>query len=52
MTDDQKYMVLMGKYKDLRGKDGPGANRYLKAAMALKRRGDLDQYVILGSAYL
>lgn len=52
MDDNQKYMALMGKYKDLRGKDGPGANKYLKAAMALKKKGKVGQEVVLGSAYL
>lgn len=52
MSDDEKYMALMGKYKDLRGKGGPEANKYLKAAMALKKTATISQDVILGSAYL
>lgn len=52
MSDDEKYMALMGKYKDLRGKDGPGANKYLKAAMALKKQGNISPDIVLGSAYL
>lgn len=52
MDDNQKYMALMGKYKDLRGEDGQGANKYLKAAMALKKKGNVSSDIVVGSAYL
>lgn len=52
MSDKEKYMALMGKYKDLRGSKGPEANKYLQAAMALRKKGNVSQDVIVGSAYL
>jgi hypothetical protein len=52
MTDDQKYVALMAKYKEMRGEMGPEANRYLEAAMKLREKGDVSDDAIIGAAYL
>ena len=54
MTDDEKYQTLMTKYKDVR-RDPDKAQesmRLLKAAMAVKSKGNVDPDVALGMAYL
>jgi hypothetical protein len=52
MTDDQKYVALMAKYKELRGELGPEANRYLEAAIKLRDKGEVSEDAIIGGAYL
>jgi hypothetical protein len=52
MTDDQKYVTLMARYKEMRGEMGPEANRYLEAAMKLRERGNVSEDAIIGGAYL
>lgn len=54
MTDDQKYQMLMAKYKDIRRDPDKieESQRLLKAAMALNKKGNLDPDVTLGMAYL
>ena len=52
MTDDQKYVALMAKYKEMRGEMGPEANRYLEAAMKLRDKGGVSDDAIIGGAYL
>lgn len=52
MTDDDKYMVLMDKYKQLRGEKGPEAVKYLEAAMKLRERGNVSDDAVIGAAYL
>jgi hypothetical protein len=52
MTDDQKYIALMAKYKELRGELGPEANRYLEAAMKLRDKGAVSDDAVIGAAYL
>jgi replication-associated recombination protein RarA len=51
-SDDQKYQALMAKYKELRGSQGEGAVKYLKAAMKLRENGNVSDDVVLGMAYL
>lgn len=51
-SDDKKYMALIGKYKTARLSNPKDANKYLKAAMALKKRGNVSEDVVLGSGYL
>ncbi len=50
--DDEKYMTLMGRYKELRGELGPDALPYLMAAQKLAERGNVSEDVIKGMAYL
>jgi hypothetical protein len=50
--DDQKYMALMSRYKQLRGDLGPKALPYLEAAQKLAERGTVSEEVIKGMAYL
>ena len=54
MTDDKKYQTLMAKYKDIRRDPNKiqESQRLLKAAMALKGKGNVDPDVALGMAYL
>jgi hypothetical protein len=52
MTDDQKYVALMARYKEMRGEMGPEANRYLEAAMKLRDKGGVSDDAIIGGAYL
>jgi hypothetical protein len=54
MTDDEKYIKLMAKYKDVRRDPDKQEEsmRLLKAAMAVKAKGDVDPDVMLGMAYL
>ena len=52
MTDEEKYIILMGKYKSSRGKLGPEANKYLLAASKIAKDGKIDHEIVLGSAYL
>ena len=51
MTDNEKYQVLMAKYKEHR-EEGEKANRYLKAAMKLQEKGNVDGDTFIGMAYL
>lgn len=50
--DEKNYQALMGKYKDTRGSRGPEANKYLKAALELKKKGTIRKEVILACSYL
>ena len=50
--DDEKYMLLMSRYKELRGLLGPAALPYLMAAQNLVERGNVSEDVIKGMAYL
>jgi hypothetical protein len=52
MTDDDKYMVLMSKYKEKRLTEDEEANKYLKAAMKLRQSGKVSDDAILGGAYM
>jgi hypothetical protein len=52
MTDDQKYVALMAKYKELRDELGPEANKYLDAAMKLRDKGGVSDDAVIGAAYL
>lgn len=52
MTDDDKYIALMAKYKENRGANGQEAVRYLEAAMKLRERGNVSEDAIIGGAYL
>jgi hypothetical protein len=51
-SDDQKYWALMSKYKESRLTEDEEANRYLKAAMALRRKGNVSDDAVLGGAYM
>lgn len=52
LTDNEKYEMLMAKYKDTRREDGEKANKYLVAAMKLQEKGDVDHDTFIGMAYL
>jgi hypothetical protein len=54
MTDDEKYIKLMAKYKDVRRDPNKQEEsmRLLKAAFAVKAKGSVDPDVALGMAYL
>ena len=52
VSDDEKYMALMGRYKDLRGELGEKALPYLEAAIKLREKGNVSDEVIQGSAML
>jgi hypothetical protein len=54
MTDDEKYIKLMAKYKDVRRdpEKQEESMRLLKAAFAVKAKGGVDQDISLGMAYL
>lgn len=51
-SDDQKYQMLMARYKELRGELGEKANLYLVAAMKLRKNGSVSDDAVLGMAYL
>ena len=50
--DDEKYMALMSRYKELRGELGEKALPYLEAAAKLREKGNVSDEVVKGSAYL
>lgn len=50
--DDNKYVTLMARYKELRGELGVKANPYLEAAMKLRQEGNVSDDAIIGAAYL
>jgi len=54
MTDDEKYIKLMAKYKDVRRDPDKQEEsmRLLKAAFAVKAKGGVDPDVSLGMSYL
>ncbi len=52
MTDDNKYLILMSKYKEKRLTEDEEANKYLKAAMKLRQSGKVSDDAILGAAYM
>ena len=52
VSDDEKYMQLMARYKELRGKLGEEASPYLDAAIKLRERGNVSEDAITGAAYL
>jgi hypothetical protein len=51
-NDDQKYLALMSRYKELRMELGPKALPYLKAAMKLRKEGDVSDDAFIGAAYM
>lgn len=52
MTDDEKYIKLIDKYKQLRRKNGKEAVKYLDAAIKLREKGDVSDDAVIGAAYL
>lgn len=52
MTDDDKYIALMDRYKIERSQDSENAVKYLQAAMKLRDKGNVSQDAIIGAAYL
>jgi hypothetical protein len=50
--DDEKYMALMGRYKQLRGELGEKALPYLEAASKLREKGNVSDDAVIGAAYL
>ena len=52
VSDDEKYVALMARYKELRGELGPKALPYLKAAMKLRETGNVSDDAVIGGAYL
>lgn len=51
-SDDEKYQMLMARYKELRGQLGEEANLYLIAATKLREKGNVSDDVVKGMAYL
>ena len=51
-ADDNAYIALYDKYKQNRGKDPQGAQKYLEAAMKLRERGNVSDDAVIGGAYL
>jgi hypothetical protein len=49
---DDKYVALMGRYKQLRTELGEKADLYLVAANKLRETGKVSEDAILGAAYL
>jgi len=54
MTDNEKYQMLMAKYKDVRRDPDKiqESLRLLDAAIAVKSKGNVDPDIVLGMAYL
>lgn len=52
MSDDDKYVALMARYKELRGELGEKANVYLDAASKLREKGNVSDDAVIGGAYL
>jgi hypothetical protein len=52
MTDDDKYLILMSKYKEMRLTEDEEANKYLRAAMKLRQSGKVSEDAVLGGAYM
>lgn len=52
MTDDDKYLALLSKYKEMRLTEDEKANKYLKAAMKLRQNGKVSEDAVLGGAYM
>ena len=52
VSDDDKYVALMARYKELRGELGEKALPYLKAAMKLREKGNVSDDAVIGAAYL
>jgi len=51
--EEKEYMFLMAKYKQARRVGmGPEANEFLKAAMKIKKSGNVRREIVLGSDYL
>ena len=52
MTDEDKYMALMSKYKEMRLTEDEEANKYLRAAMKLRKGGKVSDDAVYGAALL
>ena len=52
VSDDDKYVALMARYKELRGELGEKAQPYLLAAMKLRQKGNVSDDAVIGAAYL
>jgi hypothetical protein len=52
VSDDDKYVALMARYKELRGELGEKAQPYLLAAMKLRQKGSVSDDAVIGAAYL
>jgi len=52
LTDDEKYVLLMEQYKRNRHSMGQEANKFLEAAMKLKKRGNVSKDAIMGGQYI
>jgi hypothetical protein len=52
VSDDEKYVALMARYKELRGELGVKANPYLEAAIKLRQEGNVSDDAVIGAAYL
>ena len=52
MTDDEKYWALMSKYKEERLTKDEEANKWLRAAMKMKKDGRVSDDAVLGGGYM
>jgi hypothetical protein len=50
--DDNKYLTLMAKYKEIRGSRGEKAVRLLNAAARLRDKGNVSDDAVIGGGYL
>ena len=51
-TDDEKYWALMSKYKEERLTKDEEANKWLRAAMKMKKDGRVSDDAVLGGGYM
>lgn len=52
MTDDEKYWALMSKYKEERLTKDEEANKWLRAAIKMRKEGNVSDDAILGGGYM
>ena len=51
-TDDEKYWALISKYKEERLTKDEEANKWLRAAMKMKKDGRVSDDAVLGGGYM
>ena len=52
MTDDEKCWALMSKYKEERLTKDEEANKWLRAAIKMRKEGNVSDDAILGGGYM
>lgn len=51
-TDDKKYLLMMGEYKQLRIRDTKEANKLLEKIFKLAKEGDVSKKAKIAAAYI